>query len=758
MPRSWNGFNTNPHTLSDQCSICSGATGGDFFTLSCGHGASGHDPLHIKCLIQSFAAVDPDQPMPPRCPICRTGVDQDALGELVRSVRRNAVVDFPDEHDQHQQERLCATFDETVALIENVSHAQRLAEGGNDLQPTAQERDRTYWENFSRNAMNLASVIEQGEEMLFYTAGDFERKQNELSEEKERLVTLIERANLFRGREDALGVNPRVLSYQRVVREYTAVGRSLERVTHILEEGKKALRTWESEKTTHTKKIWNGFDTAPQTPPSACTVCAGGKGGEFVVLDCGHGSPDQGPLHVRCVLNQVVEDTKDQNPAHCPTCQEDIESNTLSRLAFSVRRNGYIEYPAEDGSTKNTHLCTSLQQQCDEIDALIHAQTIQSGQRSFGPEEEEFEDTYYEHLIDGATSFVQRVQQNIGEHTYTPEELEKAQFQLGQLQDRMVVAAGRTAQYEGGATVWYREEDVSFEEIYRRLRVVLDHIETADTGLRQEKEAIEKQAEQGSSHKDITWNGFQTEPETRPNACVVCFGEKGGDFVTLDCGHGGPGNDPLHVRCALDVVRGAMKDGAVAQCPVCQDSIREETLSRLADCARRNGDVRYPGDDGMPITGRLFDDPTQQLDAIEGMARAQEIQAERHAVPSADDAHDTTYNQLIETIERLVAEVSWGIEERSYTLEELEEKQGALEELECRAVVAAEQMETSSRDPSYAESDRAQFEEKSKRLLEARERLEKAQQRADQEKEEMGRREEEGEQHVHAPGYVVIGT
>lgn len=750
MPRSWNGFDTTPHTLSDQCSICSGASGGDFFTLSCGHGASGHDPLHIKCLIQSFAAVDPDHPMPPRCPICRTGVDQDALGELVRSVRRNAVVDFPDERDQHQQERLCATFDETVALIENVSHAQRLAEGGEALQPTAQERNRTYWENFSRNAMNLASVIEQGEEMLFYTAGDFERKQNELLEEKERLVTLIERAGLFRGREGALGVNP-TLSYQRVIRNYTAVGRSLERVTHILEEGKKALQTWESEKTKHVRKIWNGFDTAPQTPPSACTVCAGGKGGEFIVLDCGHGSPDQGPLHMRCVMNQVVEDAEDQTPAQCPTCQEDIESDTLSRLAFSVRQNGYIEYPAEDGSTKNTYLCTSLQQQCDEIDALIHAQTLQSGERSFGPEEEEFEGTYYEHLIDGAVNFVQRVQQNIGAHTYTPEELEKAQFQLGRLQDRLVVAAGRTAQYEGDTTVWYREEDIPFEDIYRRLRAVLDHINLADTDLRQEKEAIEKQAEQGSRHKDITWNGFQTEPETHPSACIVCFGENGGDFVTLDCGHGGPGNNPLHVRCALDVVGGAVKNGAVAQCPVCRDSIREETLSRLADCARRNGDVRYPGDDGMPITGRLFDDSTQQLDAIEGMARAQKSQPERHVDPAADDPHDPTYNRLIEKIERLVAEVSRGIEGRSYTLEELEEKQEALGELECRVVIAAEQMEAFSRDPSYAGSDRAQFEEKSQRLLEARERLEKAQKRAGEQKEEIERREEEGEHHVHAP-------
>lgn len=94
-----------------------------FFTLSCGHGASGQGPLHVKCLIQSFAPVDADHPMPPRCPLCRAGVDQETLGELVRSVRRNAVVDFPDEHGQHQQERLCATFYDTMTLTENLARA-----------------------------------------------------------------------------------------------------------------------------------------------------------------------------------------------------------------------------------------------------------------------------------------------------------------------------------------------------------------------------------------------------------------------------------------------------------------------------------------------------------------------------------------------------------------------------------------------------------------------------------------------------------
>lgn len=217
--------------------------------------------------------------------------------------------------------------------------------------------------------------------------------------------------------------------------------------------------------------------------------------------------------------------------------------------------------------------------------------------------------------------------------------------------------------------------------------------------------------------------------------------------MSLDCGHGARSNDPLHVRCLLDITSEAARQKTMASCPICSASFDEDTLARLADCARRNREVRFPNDAGEPETTRLFDNAGSQRqkqdDTIESVRQVQEILLKAECMPGDGEEFNDTSAPLVHEIETLAQEVIGAIKDHAYTLEELEEKEGMIDELEHRAATTAGHLvhvENWGSEPP--------FEERYKRLLEARERLEDAARRMQQEREEMQRREREGASHL----------
>ena len=166
------------------------------------------------------------------------------------------------------------------------------------------------------------------------------------------------------------------------------------------------------------KTIWSGFDTKPLTKPDACVVCSGHKGGEFVVLNCGHGAAGQGPFHVRCVLDGLETSVHNGEAAQCPTCQKAVDTDTLARLAERVVDQRRVKYPGKDGTAQKERLVTWTSEQTDLVDALVKAENLRAGRSpisDFDPSDQEFEDGHYVHMCRKAEQFVDRLSVGIHE-------------------------------------------------------------------------------------------------------------------------------------------------------------------------------------------------------------------------------------------------------------------------------------------------------------------------------------------------------
>lgn len=100
---------------------------------------------------------------------------------------------------------------------------------------------------------------------------------------------------------------------------------------------------------------------------------------------------------------------------------------------------------------------------------------------------------------------------------------------------------------------------------------------------------------------NITWNGSKTAPRTCPQACVLCEGLYGGEFVHLECGHGAQHNYPMHVKCAIrtfgvnDPAHGKTPHG---RCPICRKDVSEDVLKHFLGYIRVNIPITFPGEDG----------------------------------------------------------------------------------------------------------------------------------------------------------------
>ena len=107
------------------------------------------------------------------------------------------------------------------------------------------------------------------------------------------------------------------------------------------------------------------------------------------------------------------------------------------------------------------------------------------------------------------------------------------------------------------------------------------------------------------------WNGFASKPHVLPQACVICAGEIGGEFIQFACGHGGIDQDPLHVACAVESFNPPDPDAPQpARCPLCREEVDQDTLAILADYVQRNAVVAFPNDDDRRQRCLLYTSPS----------------------------------------------------------------------------------------------------------------------------------------------------
>lgn len=494
--------------------------------------------------------------------------------------------------------------------------------------------------------------------------------------------------------------------------------------------------------------IWNGFSTTPHTLPDAC-FCAGAKGGDFIELSCGHGGPGMDPIHVKCLITSFEPaDEQQPQPPRCHICRASVEQETLAELTNYVRQRTVASFPDAADREQKESIYKNLKEALDLSATLAHAQRLAEGADAIQPTEDERQATYWM----GEGDRIRELSENLHGETVgknlTLEEIKQKQAELRELEGQIISLTNRAVFFENDSRVFSNEPSkVSLDDLHTRILPLLDSLTATDTFLRNEREMAERRDEGRTGHPQRIWNGFDTEPPTKPNTCAICFGEFGGEFMSLDCGHGARGNDPLHVRCLLDITSEAADQETMARCPICSASFDEDTLARLADCASRNREVRFPNDAGEPETARLFenadDQGQKQHDAIEKVRQTQELLSGEECMPRDMENFNDTSAPLVHEIETLAQEVIGALEDHAYTLEELEEKENTIDELEHRAATTAGHLvhiENWSGAPP--------FEERYQRLLEARERLEDAAQRMRQEKEDMQRREREGASHM----------
>lgn len=193
----WNGFDTDPHTLPKECAICLGATGGEFVVLPCGHGSRSNYPLHVKCIIQSLSPVDPDEPTPPRCPVCRTTIDKDTLSRLAGYILRDDVVAFPDDNDVSQEEKPLENKQEGYQLLNKIVNVHVDSPEGEAITPSDDELRTDYYDFLVQHAEQVANRVQGSLNDRDLTPDDFDARQLELDDMENQLELRFGRVALL---------------------------------------------------------------------------------------------------------------------------------------------------------------------------------------------------------------------------------------------------------------------------------------------------------------------------------------------------------------------------------------------------------------------------------------------------------------------------------------------------------------------------------------------------------------------------------
>lgn len=248
----WNGFSEDPHTLPKDCVICFGGNVGEFVQLTCAHGGPGNYPLHVKCTILSFKPADLSRPQLPRCPVCRTQIDADALARLADYVRRNNVVAFPDDDDQRQKASLCQGEVEEYNLLGIIVQAQEKSEGGRPVEPNDQEDGVAYWGGVIQDLDDMVNQAEAFAEERTCTLEELQDHLQEIRAAEEKSTVLAGKMIQYERAGLAVDVDPEAPSYEDLYDRFLNVRLCLEDIERRFVQQKQALeREREREESGH---------------------------------------------------------------------------------------------------------------------------------------------------------------------------------------------------------------------------------------------------------------------------------------------------------------------------------------------------------------------------------------------------------------------------------------------------------------------------------------------------------------------------
>lgn len=251
------------------------------------------------------------------------------------------------------------------------------------------------------------------------------------------------------------------------------------------------------------KVIWNGIETKPRTCPQECVLCLGQYEGEFIRLECGHGLPNDYPMHVTCTV-QAFGANEQISQARCPICRQGVSDAVLARVSRYLQLNPQIVFPDENGKMKMGKVCEAVEDQKKFLDTLkrVVAPEAQAGHSSH---EDKGSSAYWMRVINDWTHSVQEFQTQLGNV------LERGQC----TQEEVADASAKAAELEEGAAACIKQAEMlerqgyslssdpgamSYREIVAHLHELRETFTQSRAALCQREETLRRQEEEHAHH------------------------------------------------------------------------------------------------------------------------------------------------------------------------------------------------------------------------------------------------------------------
>ncbi|NKD86282.1 hypothetical protein HEQ63_08820 [Haematospirillum jordaniae] len=247
------------------------------------------------------------------------------------------------------------------------------------------------------------------------------------------------------------------------------------------------------------------------------------------------------------------------------------------------------------------------------------------------------------------------------------------------------------------------------------------------------------------------WNGSETDPHTRPGECAICMGGSGGEFLRLTCGHGAPDLYPIHVTCAVLSFSTPVDDYKLPpRCPICRATVDTDTLLEVANYVQQNKIITFPDDNDEEAEQSVYQSEEERGTLMSIISDAHDMVPDAEILdPTNEELSLKYYQDMINEVESMTHEIQSGIEERLYTLEDLEQKEQDISFVEEKIDRISGRLSLFSHHNWVFFEFR--FDELYRRLMESKEKLVETTKKIRMEREEKQREEEEEHRHHLVP-------
>ena len=230
-------------------------------------------------------------------------------------------------------------------------------------------------------------------------------------------------------------------------------------------------------------RIWNGLNEDPILPDDC--FCAGSNVGDFVELPCGHGGPEQAPMHVKCVISRFVPaDENDPQPPACPMCRGPVDQDALSQLMAYIRQGDVVSFANEAGREQKTRIYGDLEEGLELADTLARARRLADGADAIQPTEEERQPGYWTDERDKINGDFQNLRFEFEAQKRTPEDLDRVQAELDALKGRLISLSGRATLFEHRDDVFReRNGSLSYEDVRGEISLLSHGVTTCSNDV-----------------------------------------------------------------------------------------------------------------------------------------------------------------------------------------------------------------------------------------------------------------------------------